>query len=171
MNLQTARQTYRRTPNPRVPVVLPTVCVEVHPDGSLDVLVEGDPNANTTARTRDDLPRVVDEIATRLASPVRVEIREVDGTLYTDIALPSTPDPTADEGATDGPASGSPGEVGGRGFLPQEEVAVAVVVSTQFAAHDGTARVRVPPALLNGIRGDVLLLGRTSGTVAVREAI
>src|SRR5205085_2941510 len=107
---------------------------------------------------------VVDSIATRLASPVRVEIREADGTLYTDIVMPGTPGPTADESATPGREPRSPGDVGGRGFLPQEEVAVAVVVSTEVAADDGTARVRVPPALLNG---DVLLLGRSSGTVAV----
>lgn len=171
MNLRTARQPYRRTVSPRVPVVLPTVRVEVHAGGSLDVVVEGDPDAGATARNRDELPRIVDEIATRNASPVRVEIREADGTLYTDIAMPDTRSTAADEGAAAGQESGSPGEVGGRGFLPQEEVAVAVVVSTQVAADDGTARVRVPPALLNGIRGDVLLLGRSSGTVAVREAI
>lgn len=171
MNLRATRQQYRRTSGLRVPVVLPTVRVEVRSDGSLDVAIEDMPDVSTTPRVREDLPEIVDDIATRLASPVRVEIREADGKSYTDIAMPGARNLTADGDAADPAEPMSAGEVCGRGFLPQEEVAVAVVISTQVATVDGTAKVRVPPALLNGIHGDVLLLGRSSGTVAVREAI
>jgi hypothetical protein len=64
----------------------------------------------------------------------------------------------------------SPGEVGGAGFLPDEPVAVAVVVAHQVAGADGTARLRLPPALLADRPGVVFLLGRTSGTVAMNAA-
>jgi hypothetical protein len=68
------------------------------------------------------------------------------------------------------PVSLSPGEIGGGGFFPDEEVAVAVVVAHQVAGSDGTARLRLPPALLAERPGVVFLLGRTSGTVAVNGA-
>ena len=59
------------------------------------------------------------------------------------------------------------GEVAGEGFLAGEEVVVAVVVAHQVASTDGTARLRLPPALLEAHPGLVVFMGKRSGTVAV----
>lgn len=62
-------------------------------------------------------------------------------------------------------AATSAGELSGDGFLPNEEVAVAVVVAHQVASTDGTARLRLPPALLEAHPGLVVFMGQESGTV------
>lgn len=172
MNLRSTPHPYRRTANPetRVPVVLPQVQVHVLDDGSLDVLVDHEDVDEAARRTRDDLPGVVEEIAARLGSAVRVEVHEADGTVYTDIATPDTQARTSSERAAAAPLTLSAGELGGNGFLPKEEVAVAVVVAHKVASADGTARLHLPPAVLAGAHGDVLLLGRASGTVAAIAA-
>ena len=55
----------------------------------------------------------------------------------------------------------------GRRVLPAEDVAVAVVVAHHRADTNGVARLRLPSALLAQRPGLVVLLGQTSGTVAV----
>ena len=44
---------------------------------------------------------------------------------------------------------------------------MAVVVAHQVASTDGTARLRLPPALLEAHPGLVVLMGKRSGAVAV----
>jgi hypothetical protein len=63
------------------------------------------------------------------------------------------------------------GEVSGGGFLAGEEVAVAVVVAHQVASTDGTARLRLPPALLEAHPGLLVFMGRKSGTVMVSAGV
>jgi hypothetical protein len=53
-------------------------------------------------------------------------------------------------------------------FADREEVAVCVVVARQVADADGTAQLRLPPALLAD-HPTVVLVGPTSGTVALSE--
>ena len=155
----------------RVPVVLPLVQVRIDANGQLDIIVDRMPYDTGTSLTRSDLHAVLDTIAGDLASPVKVEIREPDDSIFTDII---TPDPqhgphhdASPQQAARASLSSSPGEVAGDGFLPNEEVAVAVVVAHQIASPDGTARLRLPAALLAGRPGIVVLMGRTSGTFAV----
>ena len=100
---------------------------------------------------------------------MRVEVHEADGTVFTDIATPTAERPPR-MGGESTQSSLFPGEIGGGGFLPGEEVAVAVVVAHRVAGADGTARLRLPPALLADRPGVVFLLGCTSGTVAVSVA-
>ncbi len=63
------------------------------------------------------------------------------------------------------------GEVTDDGLLPDEEVAVAVVVAHQVASTDGTARLRLPPALLESHPGLVVFVGKRSGTVMVSGGV
>lgn len=61
-------------------------------------------------------------------------------------------------------------EVDGEGFVPGEDVAVAVIVSHTDAVGTGTARALVdlddlPP----DATGEVILFGRISGTTSVRR--
>lgn len=150
----------------RVPVTLPLVEVHIDSNGLLAIVVNREPFDTDRPLTRDDLPEALEKITGDLGSPVKVEIHEPGESVFTDIV---TPEPQRHEPPQ--PAKTRippcPGDVGGDGFLPDEEVAVAVVVAHQVANHDGTARLRLPAALLAGRPGVVVLLGRTSGTVAV----
>lgn len=151
----------------RVPVVLPVVEVRVGSDGSLDVAVDRKPyavSAGDARMGRDALRRLVEEITGRLG-PVRVQITESDGTAFTDIATPSEPTPHAPE-TPPAQVQVCPGVLSGHGFLPDEAVEVAVIITHTTAHPDGTAGLRLPPALLADQGSRLVLLGRTSGTVA-----
>ena len=147
----------------RVPVVMPLVEVTVDQEGYLNVLLEREPYAADGALQREDLEKLLDSIAADLGTPVRVEVHEADGVTFTDIVTPSAP--AARPVGQIRPATTSVGEVTGDGFIPDEEVAVAVVVAHQVAGNDGTARLRLPPALLAAHPGLVVLMGQASGTV------
>lgn len=169
MSMLHAAAPYRRDERAslRVPVVMPLVEVTVDQEGYLNVLLEREPYAAEGALQRADLEQVLDDIAADLGTPVRVEVHEADGVTFTDIVTPSVP-----AGRSVGrikAATTSVGEVTGDGFTPNEEVAVAVVVAHQVASTDGTARLRLPPALLAAHPGLVVLMGQTSGTVMVSD--
>ena len=98
---------------------------------------------------------------------MKVEIHELDEPVFTDF-ITLKPEPAAQPAKPVRPRfSASTSEVSGDGFLPDEEVAVAVVVAHQLANADGIARLRLPPALLAGRPGVVVLVGQSSGTIAV----
>lgn len=151
-----------------VPVVLPFVEARIDSAGGLAVTVDREPYvipANVVPAGRPALTRILDEITTRLASPVRVEVHEADGTRFTDIVTPrpSTPAPSVPaELPADLPPPGHAG-----GFVPGERVAVALLVSHVTADETGSAQVRLPAALMAKYRGAVVLVGRTSRTVAL----
>lgn len=167
MSLLHAAAPYRRDDRASlgVPVVMPLVEVTVDQEGCLNVLLEREPYAADGALRRADLEKVLADVAADLGTPVRVEVHEADGVTFTDIVTPSVP-----AGRPLGrfkSATTSVGEVTGDGFTPNEEVAIAVVVAHQVASIDGTARLRLPPALLAAHPGLVVLMGQTSGTVMV----
>src|SRR5690625_2004738 len=129
------------------PVRLPLVLVSVEPNGTLTVTVDGaplNPEASAPACVRSDFGRVMDQITDQHRSPVRVEVRESDGTSFTDIITPGTrrrrtePQPP-DETAPPAPAVRLV-EITADGFIPGEDIGVAVVVAHTDAAHTGRAR-------------------------------
>lgn len=152
---------YRRDENGtlKVPVVMPLVEVEIDEDGNLDVRLDRDPYSPDGALHRSDLKATLESIATDLGTPLRVEVHEADGSAFTDIV---TPPSTDTQSAKANPSASAKKQAV---FLPGEEVSVAVVVARHQG--DGTNPPRIPPALLDAHRGDVVLVGRTSGTVQV----
>lgn len=169
---------YRRSAHAtmRVPVVMPLVEVNVDQDGYLVVSLEHEPYTAERALRREDLKRVLNEIAADLDTPIRVEVHETDATTFTDIVAPTelsaehtitpaTP-PRAPQERRQAITTGV-GTVAGDGFLPNENVAFAVVVAQHAADSDGSTVLRLPPALLEGHPGMVVLFGRQSGTVIV----
>src|SRR5690242_18198259 len=104
----------------KIPVVLSTVHVAIDPDGVLAVDVDGVPRDSDQTRTRGDLRAVIDEITSDRGAPVRVEVREADGSTFTDVATPPTPAPAAAEQ----PCTTPPPALAGAGFAPGEEVAL-----------------------------------------------
>jgi hypothetical protein len=163
----------------RVPVVMPLVEVTISETGYLTVTLDREPYSADGTWQRDDLKRVLDEIAADLGTPVRVEVHEADGSTFTDIVTPDRPQlcvvepaplknaPSVVRGVAGRVICGVAGEVSGGGFFPNEEVAIAVVVAHQVASSDGTARLRLPPALLEAHPGLVVLMGTKSGTVSL----
>jgi hypothetical protein len=150
----------------RIPVVLSVVHVVIDAEGVLAVDVDGVPRDSEQDRTRGDLRAVIDEITSDLGAPVRVEVREADGSTFTDVATPPTPAPVA----AAQPPTPPPPALAGAWFLPGEEVALAYVVVRQNADAEGNASVNLPPALLAATRGGLVLLGMTSRTVTPFEA-
>ncbi|MGL5827695.1 MAG: hypothetical protein ACRCYU_23245 [Nocardioides sp.] len=167
MSMINAAATYRRDDRQavRVPVVMPLVEVTVDKKGYLTVKLDREPYSADGSLTRDDLKRVLNDIAADLGTAVRVEVHEADKSTFTDIVTPDRPKLRMVK--TVRKATASVGEVSGDGFLPNEEVAVAVVVAHQVASTDGSARLRLPPALLQAHPGLVVFMGKESGTVMI----
>lgn len=171
MSMINAAVPYRRDDRQavRVPVVMPLVEVEVNETGCLTIALDHEPYSADGSLTRDDLQRVLDEIAADLGTAIRVEVHEADGNTFTDIITSARPRLRMVKPVRE--AATTIGDVGGGGFLAGEEVAVAVVVAHQVASTDGTARLRLPPALLEAHPGLVVFLGKRSGTVMVSASV
>lgn len=158
-----------------VPVVMPLVDVAVDEQGYLSVCLDREPYSADGALTRGDLHRVLDEIATDLGTAIRVEVHEADDSTFTDIITPRTDLVTGAVAASPSVpfpdrvarhALASAFGISADGFTAGEMVEVCVVVAHQVADDDGTAQLRLPPALLDA-HPQVVLLGRTSGVVAL----
>ena len=83
-----------------VPIVLPVVEVTVDEHGQLRVSLDKEPYevpGNVIPSGRAALGRVFAEITTSLDSPIRVTIREADGSLFTDILTPPSQVPTPEQ--------------------------------------------------------------------------
>lgn len=155
---------------PEVPVVLPHVVMQVAEDGTMTVTIDGEPHRPEPFAPpwrRDSFATVLDRLTDQRRSPVRVEVREADGTVFTDIITPSrrraAPEPPVR------PAAPAPLPVlHGEGFVPGEDVAIAVVVAHGDAAPDGTMRGLIEAAQLAASpTREVILLGRVSGAVTI----
>ena len=182
MNL--SRPHHSRDHEPETPVDLPNVVVTVAADGTLTAAVDGValPQPAAGAWTRATFGPLMDEITKDRTVSVRVEVRECDGGVFTDIIHARKPTPPARAaeqepvpGTRRGRRAAAPRaprlmEVEGEGFVPGEDVAVAVIVSHTDATGTGTARALVdlddlPP----DATGEVILFGRISGTTTIRR--
>lgn len=153
----------------RVPVVMPLVEVSVDQDGDLTVLLDREPYSSDGTLRRDDLNRLLHEIAADLGTPLRVAVHESDGSTFTDIVTPPRGAPAAAP-APGRKALASAFGISGEGFTAGEQVEVCIVVARQIADEDGTAHHRLPPALLADHPG-VVLVGRSSGAVALSSGV
>lgn len=169
----------------QVPVVLPHVRIVVDEAGTLAVSLDDQPVTpdGDAVWTRDDVAHVLDAVTRDRTVAVRIEVRESDGSVFTDIIHARRPRPSeittqldevAPHGNGEQPQRPRLVEVSGDGFVPGEDVAVAVIVSHTDATGTGAARAlvdldRLTPLLRSG-PGEVILFGRISGTMHV-EAI
>ena len=102
-----ARPRYKRTIMPAsvhrdeveaVPVVLPLVVITITDDGRMTVTVDGvpfEPEPFAPPWRREDFAAVLDQLTEQRRSPVRVEVREADGSTFTDIITPPFEDASA----------------------------------------------------------------------------
>lgn len=152
-----------------MPVTLPLVVATVQESGETHVAVDGVMLLEGPIE-RDALGRVMSAIAEDKQSPIRVEVHEADGRVFADIITPPpprsrfAPPPNT---PTQAPVPAPPAlvEFYGQGFVPGEDVAVAVIVSRTSAAGTGFARALMERRQLAGPVTDVLLFGEISGTI------
>lgn len=172
----TRRRDIRNTQQSSAPVVLPHVLVAVDPGGVLIVTIDGEPfqpEPFAPAWQRSDFGRVMDRITDQCRTAVRVEVNETDGTIFTDIITPSSRTRRTGPELQEAPSPPVPTgtqlvEVAAEGFIPGEDVGVAIVVAHTDAAHTGHARALLEAALFEAsLTGEVLLIGRVSGTYEI----
>lgn len=172
----------RHAPNPdsSAPVLVPHLVLDVHEDGTLTATLDTrplDPPDLAGTWRRSLFAQIIDQATQDRALPVRVEVHESDGTTFTDIlpaAKPSAPEPEPEKAPTAirpvRRRRADPVEVdGGDGFIAGEDVAVALIVAHTDAAPGGRVRALLDPAVIAAAKaGEVALVGRVSGTIAVR---
>lgn len=161
------------------PLAIPVVEFTVHEDGSMTVTIDSAPHNPppfAPGWRRESFPTILDELAARLQTPLRVHVREADGTTFTDIITPPRTGRTDSTLAINGsssapvPRSAVPvkHQVSGGGFVPGEDVAVAIIHAHSDAASDGTARALLTPEQVAAAHtGEVILFGRISGTIVI----
>ena len=170
----------KRSEPDQPPVNIPTVVLTVHEDGILTATLDGAPLTPpqwAPPWRRESFPQIIDQASNDRTRPIRVEVREADGSVFTDLitARPRRVFPEPEPAVEAEPTPGLPvfHTVEGDGFVPGEDVAVAIITSHTDAANTGTARALIDPA--NPIpdqttgRVEVLLLGRISGATVIRR--
>jgi hypothetical protein len=153
-----------------VPVVLPQAVATVDDTGHARIILDdhhGGIDCPDGPIGRNELGAVLSSIAEQIGGPVRVEIREPDGSRYADILQPRPPEPEPDDEheknePDEGPLSR------GEGFLADETVLVAVVVATTQAHPDGSASLTALPLPARS-GGEVILFGGASGRIVQRR--
>ena len=181
MNLTSPRRSHPNDDENPVPVDLPHVLVTVAADGTLTATVDGTPfpAPGETAWTRTTFGPLMDAITNARTVAVRVEVRECDGSVFTDIIRPRPPRRAAPLSETPVPKTRRSRharrvprlmEVTADGFVPGEDVAIATIVSYTDATGTGEARALIDLDILPDTAGqEVILLGRISGAFAVRR--
>lgn len=160
------------------PVSIRTVVLDIHPDGSMDVTIDGAPlpPEDEWPWSRAAFPKIIDQASNERTSPVRVEVHEADGTSFTDL-LPAVPrrTPPSEPEPEQVPKlrKRKPGskliEITGDGFVPGEDVACCLVAShTDASTTDGHARALLDTKQVSGAR-EVMLIGRVSGHMVMRS--
>ena len=163
---------------PEVPVVVPHVVMIIDASGAMTVTVDGDaykPEPFAPPWRRESFATLIDQLTDQHQSPLRVEVREADGTVFTDIITGGRRrqprlTPPHETAPVPVPPATSPAlvEFTGDGFVPGEDVAVAIVIAHTGAAPTGTARTLLTAehAAL-APTGEAVLLGRISGIFTI----
>ena len=180
MNLTGPRRTGPNDDDTTAPVELPHVFDTDAEDGTLTATVDGTPfpSPDASAWARATFGPLMDAITQDRTIAVRVEVRESDGSVFTDILRTRKPRRAAAPSETPMPETRRSrharrvprlAEVTADGFVPGEDVAVATIVSHTDATGTGEARALIDLDDLPDGTHEVILLGRISGTLAVRR--
>ena len=180
MNLTGPRRSTPNEDDATAPVELPHVLVTVAADGTLTATVDGTPFASPDAGdwTRATFGPLMDAITNDRTIAVRVEVRENDGSVFTDILRTRKPRRAAAPSQNPVPETRRSrharrlprlAEVTAGGFVPGEDIAVATIVSHTDATGTGEARALIDLDDLPDGTHEVILFGRISGTLTVRR--
>ncbi len=147
----------------------------IHDDGTMTVTVDQqpyEPEPSAPPWRREDFAHILDQLTDQRCSPARIEVREADGTVFTDIITPGKRHRPEAEAEPAAPAHVAPEQtvLHGDGFMPGEDVAVAVVVARCDAGPDGIAQgLLTLDQLATSPTREVVLLGRLSGAHTVGQ--
>lgn len=216
------KPTYRRTSAPRPstalnpadqrqphdgPLTIPAVDFTIYEGGTMTVTIDGTqyaPEPYAPPWQRNSFPMIIDTLTAHYQTPIRVLVREADGSTFTDIITPpkaratDAPISTSAPVAPVAPTFPSPfttvpppiaavhahspsqqvlpqhpvpsliHEVSAEGFVPGEDVAVAVITTHCDASNNGITRVLLAAEQLAASpTNEVIMLGRVSGTLIV----
>lgn len=155
-----------------VPPVLPQIVLEAVSADRLIATVNGD-KLTATPIARAEVHKTVAELVARLGTPTRVEVRDLDGTVHADILTP--PPPTVDAPVSSKPETARRAapelvEFAGDGYVPGEDVAIAVILRHTSADHSGHARILLARNDCPDGPGELILLGRISETFTIHRA-
>ena len=168
-----ADRPYRDQRKVRVPVVLPRVVMDVTADGTVTVTVDGHshkPEPFAPPWARGEFGHILNQLTEQHRSPVRVQVREADGTTFTDIITPGKPRHTEPEpeAEAEAPARMLPELVALRGERCVAGEAVTVTAAHSETAREGSARSALAPAQpASRPTYEVSLPGRVSSAVTV----
>ncbi|GAA3664114.1 hypothetical protein GCM10022202_27590 [Microbacterium marinilacus] len=154
-----------------MPAVLPQIVLEAVSADTLIATVNGD-KITAAPIARAEVPKTVTELVARLGTPTRVEVRELDGTVHADILTPPPPaadDPATGESDTTRRSLPALAEFTADGYVPGEDVAIAMIVRHTSADHTGRARALLDRAELPDRPGELILLGRISETLSIHR--
>lgn len=157
------------------PVVLPHLMIRVSDFGELTAIVDGKPvdPPPTGAWKRGQFGDLLDLVTHDRTVTVRIEVHESDGTTFTDLIRarrrtpPPIDQPTRASDKHTVRRRSTPVEITAEGFVPGEQVMVAVVTATTVATSTGCATAAVKPKEARD--GEVVLIGRVSETVCIRR--
>ena len=169
------------------PTAVVMVRIVVAEDGTLSVTVDGAPYLPpefSPPWRRSAYPHIVDAISQHTGQTLRVDVIEIDGRVITDYRTPPKPRPVSLDpvaapvvaaAQTSAPQPAAPVEavprfaqLAGSGFVPGEDVAVAVIISHTETAPNGIARALIDSRYLAACpTGEAILVGRISGTLVL----
>ncbi|MGK0741344.1 hypothetical protein ACSHWG_05615 [Leucobacter sp. Z1108] len=164
---------------PESHVNLPLAVVTVNERGTMDVSYDGrdfPPPTPDSPWSRARFGALLDAVSTHRTCTVRVEVHEFDGSVFTDIIHAArservttvTAPPSTIRRARHRPTH-QLFEITGSGFIPGEDITVALAVSSAEGSADGTARGLVDLGQLVNHCSEVMLIGRVSGVIVSEQ--
>lgn len=164
-------------------MTLPHLVVDVGPTGTLTATLDDAPFPFPTnvPWTRSAFGDLLDAATGHRRTTMRIEVRESDGTTFTDIIQARKPAPPSELVEAHGGNNSTVVEQGsmeqgavelveitGAGFVPGEDVAIALIVTSTDATANGSVRAVLDSRQL-GQAGDAIVFGRISGTILVQQ--
>ena len=119
---------------------------------------------------------LLDSISAHRTRTVRVEVHEFDGSVFTDIIRAvqnghgmAEPAPASAMRRARHRPTHQLCEITGSGFIPGEDITIALAVSSAEGSADGTARGLLDLGQLVDHRSEVMLIGRVSGVIVSEQ--
>ena len=161
------------------PIAFPLAVITVSERGAINVSCNGNdfpPPTPDAPWSRARFGDLLDAISDHRTHTVRVEVHEFDGSVFTDIVhavrreqpIADVQSPSTMRRARHRPPDQLI-EVTGSGFVPGEDVTVALSVSSAEGSADGSARAVIDMSQLVDHPSEILLIGRVSGVIVTES--
>ncbi|MGP6172198.1 hypothetical protein ACTU6V_13445 [Microbacterium sp. A204] len=153
-------------------VNLPIASIGIDERGAMRVIYDGrefPPPSPDSEWSRARFGELLDAISAHRTRTVRVEVHEFDGSVFTDIIRKERTAVEVEQPSAKRRARHSPThqlvEITGSGFIPGEDITVALSISSTEGSADGSARGLVDLSESVDHRSEAILIGRVSGVI------